>query len=170
MAQFSRNQKVGGAAAICAAAAGACLQLTSSSEGDRLRPYYDPAHIVTWCYGETQGPHKALYTEAECAALLQNRLAHDYAPKIVACVPQVADQQHIKIVSALLDAAYNAGPGAVCKSRMARSMRAHDLAGGCNGFYGWRATATDRHTGQHIVLRGLQVRRANEATLCKSGL
>lgn len=170
MAQLSRNQKVGGAAAICAAAAGACLQLTRSSEGDRLHPYYDPAHIVTWCYGETQGPHKAIYTEAECAGLLQNRLASVYAPKIVACLPQVADQRRVKVLAALLDAAYNAGPGAVCKSRMAVSIRRNDFAGGCNGFYGWRATATDRRTGRHIALKGLQVRRANEAALCRSGL
>lgn len=170
MPQLSRNQKTGGVAAICIAAAGVCLPLTKSSEGERLAPYRDPAHIVTWCYGETQGPHKDRYSSGECAALLENRLARDYAPKIAACVPQAATEQRIKVFSALLDAAYNAGSAAVCKSRMARSIRAGDWRGGCNGFYGWYATARDRRTGRRVQLPGLVARRAKEAQLCFAGL
>lgn len=168
--QLSTKQKVSGATAICIAAAGACISLTRTSEGEKLAPYRDPAHIVTWCYGETQGKPKDRYTSGECAALLENRLARDYAPRIAQCLPQVADERRIKVFAALLDAAYNAGPVAVCNSRMARSIRAKDWVGGCNGFYGWYATARDRRTGQRIQLRGLVIRRQKEAALCLQGL
>lgn len=157
-------------AALCAAAAVICLPLTRTSEGEKLRPYRDPAHIVTWCYGETQGRPRDHYTSAECGALLQQHLASSYAPAIAACLPQVASERHIKMFAAFLDAAYNAGPGAACRSRMARSIRSGDLPAGCNGFYGWRTTVTDRRTGRHLQLQGLELRRVKEARLCAAGL
>lgn len=162
--------KAGAIAAICGAAALVCIPLVAPSEGEKLKPYRDPAHIVTWCYGETQGKPKDRYTDAECKNLLQNRLARDYAPAIAKCLPQLADEKRIKTFAAFLDAAYNAGPRAVCKSRMARSVKAGNWVGACNGFYGWYTTATDRRTGRHIQLRGLEIRRENEAKLCRSGL
>jgi lysozyme len=168
---LSRNQKAGGVAAICAAAAGAVVALTQSSEGLRNKPYLDPAHILTVCYGETHGIDPTrIYSNDECADKLRHRLAEDYAPRIAECLPQVANERRIKVFGALLDAAYNAGPVAVCSSRMARSIRAGDWKGACNGFYGWYATARDRRTGKRIALRGLQIRRQKEAALCREGL
>lgn len=157
-------------AAVCAGAAIACLPLTRTSEGERLRPYRDPAHIVTWCYGETVGEPKSLYTETECATMLQNRLARDYAPKIAACLPELANERRIKAFAAFLDASYNAGPAAVCKSRMAVSVHAGNWGRACAGFYGWRATAHDRRTGALLHLRGLEIRREKEAALCREGI
>jgi lysozyme len=170
--KLTPSQKAGGIAALCVAAAGACISLTQSSEGLRNRPYLDPAHILTVCYGETQGIDQArIYSNDECAAKLRRRLAEDYAPRIAAanCLPQVATERRVKVFGALLDAAYNAGPVAVCNSRMARSIRAGDWAGACNGFYGWYATARDRRTGKRIQLRGLEIRRQKEAALCREG-
>jgi lysozyme len=158
-------------AALCSAAALVCIPLTQSSEGVRTRPYLDPAGVLTVCYGETQGIDPArIYSTDECAAKLRRRLASDYAPAIAACLPEVATESRIKVFGALLDAAYNAGPAAVCKSRMARSIRAGDWAGACNGFFGWYATARDRRTGQRIQLKGLVTRREREAALCRQGL
>jgi lysozyme len=158
-------------AALCAAAAVVCLPLTQSSEGLKNRAYLDPAHILTVCYGETKGVDPArIYSNDECAAKLRHRLANDYAPRIAECLPQVATERRIKVFGALLDAAYNAGPAAVCKSRMARSIRAGQWAQACNGFLGWYTTARNRKTGQRIALRGLVIRRQKEAALCRQGL
>lgn len=187
MPELSNKQKAGGIAALCAAAALACLPLTKGSEGERLKPYRDPAHIVTWCYGETQGTPKAAYTSAECASLLQNRLASAYAPKIAACLPQVADEKRIKVFAALLDAAYNAGPLSVCSSPMAFEIRAGQWANACNAFNNWFTTARYRgpvHSAAAMQragwkwingawrkrLPGLVIRRAKEAALCREGL
>lgn len=163
------------AAALCAAAAAICLPLTTTSEGLRNKPYLDPAHILTVCYGETQGIDPAkIYSNDECAVRLRQRLGQDYAPRILACLPELNDPRRLKVFGALLDAAYNAGPGdprkpasgGVCNSRMARSIHAGDWAGACNGFYGWYTTARNRKTGVRIKLNGLVIRRGKEAALC----
>jgi lysozyme len=168
--KITPNQAAGGIGALCVAAAAACLSLTQSSEGLRNKPYLDPAHILTVCYGETQGIDQAkIYSNDYCAARLRKRLAEDYAPRIIACLPELTERR-IKVFGALLDAAYNAGPVAVCNSRMARSIHAGDWAGSCNGFYGWYATARDRRTGKRIQLRGLEIRRQKEAALCREGV
>jgi GH24 family phage-related lysozyme (muramidase) len=181
------GQKAGGIAAACVAAAAACLSLTQHSEGERLKPYRDPANIVTWCYGETQGSPKAAYTQSECAALLQGRLASTYAPKIAACLPELADQKRINVFAAFLDASYNAGTAAVCSSPMARAVHSGDWDGACLDFNGWYVTARYRGTphsaaamqraGWHWIagawrktLPGLVTRRAKESQLCRSGL
>ncbi len=39
--------------------------------------------------------------------------------------------------SALIDAAFNAGPTAVCKSPMVRLFNAHDPEGACKAYAGW---------------------------------
>jgi lysozyme len=159
------------AAALCAAAALVCLPLTQASEGLRLKPYRDPAHILTVCYGETQGIDPAkIYSSDECATKLRKRLAQDYAPAILECLPMLNDERRIKVFGALLDAAYNAGSAAVCSSRMARSIRVGDWRGACNGFSGWYTTALNRKTGERIKLKGLVIRRDKEAALCMQGI
>jgi hypothetical protein len=45
--KLTPNQTAGGIGALCVAAAAACLSLTQASEGERLKPYKDPANIVT---------------------------------------------------------------------------------------------------------------------------
>lgn len=160
-----------GIAALCALAAMICLPLTQSSEGLRNKPYLDPAHILTVCYGETQRVDPAkIYSTDECAGMLRRRLAEDYAPRIAACLPDVARSDRIRVFAALLDASYNAGSAAVCNSRMARSIHAGQWRQACAGFAGWYATARDRRTGARIPLRGLVIRRQREAELCRSGL
>lgn len=145
--------------------------LTASYEGYSPKVYYDPAHILTQCYGETRDidPSK-MYSKDECMAKLRARMAKDYAPQIAQCLPQIATDERVKVFAALLDASYNAGTAAVCKSRMAISIKAGKWAEACNGFYGWYTTARDRKTGQRIALRGLVIRREKEAALCKEGL
>jgi GH24 family phage-related lysozyme (muramidase) len=184
------------AAAATAAACLVCVPLTASFEGLRTRPYRDPANIVTWCYGETQGPRKQVYTASECATLLENRLATKYGPKVLECMPELSDPRTVNVFAALLDASYNAGPVAVCLSPMATKVRGDDVKGACSAFTaryvvegmvtpGWFTTARYRGpakpaaamrragwtwTGKNWrkILPGLVTRRQKEMRLCLS--
>jgi lysozyme len=161
----SKGPAIAAAAVLIAAAA-----LTIPSEGVATKPYWDPAHIRTYCIGETKHVVERTYGRPECEALLEHRLATDYAPPLERCVPQVVNERRVKIFAAFLDAAYNAGVAAVCKSRMARALRAGgELGHVCRLFDGWYATALNRRTGQRIQLRGLEIRRRKEMALCLEG-
>lgn len=162
-----------GVLAIAAAVGIAAPQLTEPSEGFARRPYYDPAHIKSGCYGETEDPaylEDRIYSKSECGAQLRKRLARDYAPRVLTCLPQLIDGRRRNVFAALLDAAYNAGPQAVCASRMARSIRVNDWRGACNGLPGWYVTARNRRTGIRVELPGLVRRRNAEASVCRQGL
>lgn len=154
-----------GIAAAIAAACACATPLIMASEGLRTKPYLDPVKIPTVCYGETNVPMR-VYTKDECGALLRRQLAHRYAPKVLACVPELARPERMHEFAAMIDSSYNAGPAAVCKSRMARHFRAGRWAAGCRSFEGWYTTARDRRTGQRIQLRGLVIRRKEAARLC----
>lgn len=144
--------------------------LTAPGEGLKTKPYWDPAHIRSYCFGETTHVVERTYTKQECEILLEQRMAKDYAPPLERCLPELVNERRVKVFAAFLDAAYNAGPAGVCSSRMARSVHAGQWAAVCPGFYGWRATATDRRTGKRFPLRGLENRRVKEAALCQAGL
>lgn len=156
----------GAVALAIAAACAVCVPLTARKEGLELKPYRDPAAILTWCYGETQGKPLAVYTKDECGALLRRRMARDYAPKVLNCLPALAAADRRNEFAALIDAAYNAGPVAVCRSPMVARMRAGQWTAGCAAFVGWYETARNRRTGKRIRLRGLVIRRADEKALC----
>jgi lysozyme len=104
------------------------------------------------------------YTATECLGLLKDRQAADYAPPLAKCVPGFADPRHRYAFAASIDAAYNAGTSAFCRSRMAVAFKAGDWIGGCKLFAGWYATA--RINGVSTPLRGLQRRREAEKALC----
>jgi len=140
---------------------------TESEEGKANRAYYDPAHILTVCYGETQGIEDRVYSDDECAARLRMRMARDYAPKLIGCVPDFADPRRQRAFAATLDAAYNAGPAAACRSPMARAFNAGRWAQGCGAFPGWYVTA--RVNGRPTTLPGLVRRRREEAHFCLTG-
>lgn len=160
----SRTQK--GGAAIAAAVLVAA-PLATQFEGYVAKAKPDPVGIPTYCYGETEKVDPArIYAKSECAALLRKRMAADYAPKILDCLPALVEPQRRYVFAALIDAAYNAGPVAVCKSRMAVSIRGGSWAGACQGFTGWYVTAKDRRTGVRKELPGLVRRRKAEAGVC----
>jgi hypothetical protein len=79
----------GAVAACIAAACAVATPLIMASEGLRTKPYLDPVKIPTVCYGETQVEMRA-YSKDECGAMLRKRLAAIYAPKVLACLPQLA--------------------------------------------------------------------------------
>jgi lysozyme len=157
--------------AVIAAAVLVAAPLATQFEGYVSKAKPDPVGIPTYCYGETENVDPTrIYSKSECAALLRARMAADYAPKLIAptCLPQIADNRFV--FGALLDASYNAGPAAVCKSRMAASIKAGDIAGACKGLIGWYTTAKDRKTGVRKQLPGLVKRRNAEAAVCATPL
>jgi lysozyme len=159
------------APAIIAAAVLVAAPLAATYEGYRGRAYYDPAHILTVCYGETENvdPSK-IYSKDECVVKLRKRMSEDYAPRLAKCMPELINEKRVKVFGALLDASYNAGWSAVCKSRMAQSIHAGRWADACIGFNGWFVTARDRKSGKRIALPGLVRRRQSEAALCGEGI
>lgn len=141
--------------------------LAAKWEGYVPKAQDDPAAIPTYCYGETENVDPLrVYSKDECGELLRKRLAQDYAPKLLECLPEIADRPNV--FGALLDASYNAGWQAVCKSRMAVSIHAGKWREACEGLRGWFVTARNRKTGVRVTLKGLVNRRNDEANTCLS--
>lgn len=158
---------VGSAGAIAAAVA-----FTPGWEGMDAVARVDAigtGHPVTYCYGQTDefGTVKPgqRFSKEQCDEKLAASL-----PKYLAGIePCVKVPLPDKTMAALLDAAYNAGAAAVCRSPMVAKMNAGDIRGGCNAFPGWYV----RSDGQ--VRRGLVARRGGdgrkgEKQLCLEGL
>jgi len=162
---------VSGAGAIAC-----CMAFLPSWEGmDKVarRDAIGTGHPITYCNGLTShdGSVKVgqRFTPDECAKRLGAALPK-YLTPLQACV-------HIEIpdasMAALLDAAYNAGPAAVCRSPMVLHMNAGDIKGGCNAFDGWyvrsdgkvRAGLVDRRAGEKHGDK-----RKSERALCLEGL
>lgn len=152
-----------GGAAVAAIAAAALLVTPHLQrwEGTRLTPYADLGGVMTVCTGETRVAMRR-YSSTECAAMLDKAVRSDFAPPVLACVPQLAENRHA--FAASIHLAYNVGTGAFCRSPAAARFRVRDWRGGCAAIVGWRATVK----GQPV--RGLQNRRRDEAALCARGL
>jgi lysozyme len=149
------------APALIAAAVIVAASVTASFEGLRTKPYHDPGDgRLTVCYGETEREMRR-YTPQECAVLLEARERRDYAPGVLKCVPAIGTRRDT--FAAAIDAAYNAGIGGFCRSRMAAHFNAGDWVGGCNAFTGWHVVVKGR------PLPGLVRRRAAERALCLKG-
>jgi lysozyme len=122
----------------------------------RTQPYADVTGKQTVCFGETERPVKA-YTPDECSVMLVSRLASDYAPAVIKCVPGLADKP--KPLAASLALSYNIGVSAFCRSTAAKRFNAGDWTGGCDAFLMWRFAG-----GKEV--RGLLNRRRAERELC----
>lgn len=157
----SPARRAGTAAAAIAAVALFVTPFTGAHEGERLTPYKDIGGVWTVCGGETRVAMRR-YTHSECQAMLSRAIASDYAPPVLACVPQLASNRYA--FAASIDAAYNAGSTGFCRSPMAARFRVRDWRGGCAAFNSWRATVAGR------PVRGLANRRRDEAALCSKGL
>lgn len=148
--------------AAIAAATLLVVPFVATHEGVRTHPYMDSSsrHIETVCYGETNVPMQ-VYSNDQCSAMLRNHLLTVYAPALAKCIPATVPRS---VIGALIDAAYNAGPGAVCASPMAARVRLNDYWGGCGMFVGWH---TLPGTAAH---KGLENRRWDEVKLCVTDL
>ncbi len=152
--------KGGAIAAAIAAAALAVTPFLTNHEGEKHKPYLDGGRVKTVCIGETQNVQDRIYSHDECTAMLRKRLANDYAPAVLNCVPGFIADNRRKPFMAAIDASYNAGPGGFCTSPMARAFNAGQWARGCDAFLNWRATIHGQPS------KGLRNRREGERLLC----
>jgi lysozyme len=180
MNKLNKASMVGGGAIIAiAAAVQIATPLAEQFEGLRTRAYRDPVNILTVCYGETEAVDPArIYSRDDCAAKLRRRMAQDYAPKLLDCVPGFIDPARKQQFGAALDASYNAGPAAFCRSPMAAAFNAGRWRAGCDAFAGWYVTGRMARpharypsrrlaNGQWAVtFPGLVRRRAAEREIC----
>jgi lysozyme len=133
-------------------------------------------HPLTYCNGLTSTDGKVRagqrFTPAQCKVLLAEAFPK-YWSKIEPCIHVPLPD---KTAASLLDAGFNAGPTAVCRSPMLAKMNAGDLRGGCDAFEGWYITT--KNNGQRRRIKGLVARRSGvkgdfrktEKLLCHEGI
>lgn len=167
---WKKTAAAGGSAAVIAATV-AFLPSWEGMDKVAKRDMIGTGHPITYCYGQTdEFGHVAVgtrFTKAECDAKLAESLPK-YLAQLDKCLKVPLP---VKTVASLLDASYNAGTGAVCKSPMLRQMNDGNLRAGCEAFRGWYV----RSAGQ--VRKGLIARRSgigdgrkSERDLCLEGL
>lgn len=128
-------------------------------------------HPITYCHGQTDEFGKVKvgtrFTKQQCDEMLAASLPK-YLTPLQKCVKVAVPD---KSMAALLDAAYNAGPAAVCKSSMVAKINAGDIRGGCNAFQGWYVRS-DGQVRKGLVARrsGIGDGRKSERDLCLEGL
>lgn len=153
------KQKVAAGGGIAAAVALA-VSIIAPWEGKKNDPYLDIVKVQTVCYGQTRVEMRH-YTDAECKDMLAKAVGNDFAPKVIACVPGLADRPNQ--AAAAISLSYNIGTGAFCKSSAARLMNAGDWKRGC------QAMGRFIFAGGKPV-KGLVNRRNSEIALCMKGL
>jgi lysozyme len=127
-------------------------------EGERARPYLDAVSVLTVCYGHTGHIENRSYSPAECRAMLNDDMMRS-GMTILTCSPKLAD--HVYAFAAFLS--FNFNTGGYCSSTARRLFDKGDYAGSCAQLSRWI------FAGGH-VLRGLELRRADERGLCEAGL
>lgn len=167
------SHKIGGGSAAVIAVAVVFTPVWEGMDSVAKKDVIGTGHPVTYCYGMTKeaGPVKegTRFTKQQCDKLLAPALAKYWA-QIEPCIKVDLPP---KTAASLLDAAWNAGPGRVCKSPMLAKMNAGDIKGGCEAFDHWIVSS------DHKVRKGLVLRRAgekygdhrkSERALCLEGL
>lgn len=162
-------------AAMVAAIVAALVSFTPQWEGmDKVarRDAIGTGHPITYCYGQTDefGTVRVgqRFTKIECDAKLAESLPR-YVTGVAKCATRVFP---VKVWAALVDAAYNAGPAAVCRSPMMAHMNAGRYEAGCNAFSGWYVRSAGK------ARKGLIARRSgvsgdarkSERDLCLEGV
>ena len=152
------------AGATVAAAIVIAVAFIGPWEGYAAKPYVDrvgTGYPITWCYGETKSdgpvpPLSTIFTKEECTKELEHSLSTRYAPAVDRCI-HVTLPPHRK--AALVSAAYNLGPSAVCNGPIARYINAGNVVAGCNALLAYDHAAGRR-------LPGLTRRRQAERAMC----
>lgn len=127
-------------------------------EGVKTSTYLDVVGIPTVCYGET-GPHVRMgmqFTVDECRQMLDKRMLQ-YAVQLDRCIatPLTPYQG-----AAVLELGYNVGVAAVCRSTLARMIKAgRPAAEWCKQLHRW-VNAGGR------PWQGLVNRRADAYQMC----
>lgn len=171
----ARKAGLGAGAAAVIAATVAFLPSWEGMDKVAKRDMIGTGHPITYCYGQTDefGDVKVgtRFTKMQCDAKLAESLPRYFA-RIDKCIKVPLP---VKSVAALLDASYNAGAGAVCRSPMLAEMNAGSVRAGCDAFRDWRTTT--KNNGVRRTVKGLIARRTgigdgrqSERDLCLEGL
>lgn len=166
MSSRARKALAGGAGAVAIA----IVALIKPWEGRELTAYRDIVGVWTVCDGETKdvGPG-TVKTDAECDAMLLDRVQHDFYKPLAACIHGYTSMP-VSLQASFLSASYNVGVGAICHSSAARLAKAGRFRDACEAI-----TRFNRAGGK--VVRGLKLRREygdasriGELELCLEGL
>jgi lysozyme len=128
-------------------------------------------HPITYCNGLTDvdGTVKVgqRFTKKECEERLAVAL-----PKYLAALNKCIKAPMPKnSAAALLDASFNAGSGAVCRSPMLANINAGSIRAGCDAFRGWYIRSAGQVRKGLIARRsGINDGRTSERDLCLKGL
>jgi len=142
------------------------LDLIISSEGKlkalgdgRYIAYRCPANVWTIYTGCTVGVHEGMIvTEDEGKAMFRAELEkHEGAVRRLVTVDLTQGQ-----FDALVSFSYNVGSGALEGSGLLKKLNKGDYAGACKEFAKWDKAKVK---GKMTALRGLTIRRANEAAM-----
>lgn len=170
MNKWAKTASATGSAAVIAAT----VTFLPSWEGRDLVAKPDmigTGHPITYCHGQTDefGKVKAgtRFTPAQCDELLAKSLPK-YLERLDKCIKVPLPT---KAVAALLDASYNAGAAAVCRSPMLTRMNDGNIRAGCDAFRGWYIRS-DGQVRKGLVARrsGIGDGRKSERDLCLEGL
>lgn len=176
-----RERFIGTATALgLTAAVGIAASHIAVKEGLSLTPYLDQGGVRTWCYGQTQGPYKAQYTQRECDIDLL-RSTDDY---MRAVLPYMRKDTPATVVAAFTSTAINVGKsgwrGSQFTHKYVEAPYMADLRAGR-----WKAACDKLEApwqGKHGIARGYKAtiggypskglgnRRSSDAQLCRSGL
>jgi lysozyme len=165
----STKAGAGGAAVI--AAATSILVIWEGTDLVAKKDMIGTGHPITYCHGQTDEFGKVKegqrFTPAQCKEKLAQSLPK-YLTPLQKCVTR---EIPVKTMAALLDAAYNAGPAAVCRSPMVKKINAGDIEGGCKAFKGWYVRSDGKERRGLVARRsGLAGdKRVNEMQLCLEG-
>lgn len=137
---------------------GSMIITLAISEGYKSVAYPDTGNVWTIGFGETKGVKQGDTTTPQRALVVLGKSVDGYAKGVQSCVTAPLFQGEF---DALVDAAYNTGAGAVCKSPMVQRFNLQDYEGGCNEFKTWYI-----HDHQGHAIQGLVNRRFKEYQTC----
>ena len=135
----------------------ATLVSMAMHEGFRDKAYLPtPDDTLTIGFGTTKGVKAGdtITPERALVRLLEDAGTFEQAVKRCAPVPM-----HPHEFSAFVSLTYNIGPGAFCRSTVAKRLNAGDYTGACDAILMW-----DKQAGK--TLRGLTIRRKKERDQC----
>jgi lysozyme len=139
---------------------------TQGSDG-MIYPYLDPVGLPTIGYGSRYDLNGNLVTmntapiSKDAALSLLNNVLNQVGNTVTNMVKVPLTQNQF---DALVDFTYNSGAGNFASSTLLKLLNTGDYAGASAQFIRWNR-ATDRATGQLIVLPGLTRRRSAETDL-----
>lgn len=125
----------------------------------RCTTYYCPAGVLTIGWGCTEGIRDGdVWTKDQAEIALRVELKRHESAVLRLVSVNLNENQF----SALVSFSYNVGVGALASSSLLRKLNKGDYAGAQRSFMDWNKATVK---GKKTVLRGLSIRRAQEAAL-----